>query len=65
MTTAAKQLLNEADAIERHAKGQLTAWTILGQTCKYEIAMNEAAKLRRAAEMTAVERREFLKGAGA
>ncbi len=62
MTTAA-QLLKEAEAIEAHAKDQLPGWIILGTTEKYSDAMDEAAKLRRAAGMTTANRNAFLRQA--
>jgi glucosamine 6-phosphate synthetase-like amidotransferase/phosphosugar isomerase protein len=56
-----KQVLREAEAIERSAKESLEAWVILGQTQKYADAMEKAAKLRRASTMSIAERNHFLK----
>lgn len=56
-----KQVLRDADAIEKSAKESLTAWTILGTTDKYSDAMEKVAKLRRAATMSIAERNQFIK----
>jgi hypothetical protein len=59
-----QQLTHEAASLEASAKDNLAAWSILGQTSKYDEHMTKAANLRRAAELKGAERREFMCGKG-
>ena len=60
MSTKA-QLKKEADGIEASAKENMTAWILVGQSSKFDEAMDKAAKLRKAAEMPVSMRREFMR----
>lgn len=60
----AKQLNHEAACLEASAKDSLVAWSILGQSSKYDEHMIKAANLRRAAELKGYARREFMQNHG-
>lgn len=64
-TVKAKYLIEDAEKIEKSAKENLKAWSILGQTDKYSEAMDTAYKLRAAAaEKNLSIRKEILRNAG-
>jgi hypothetical protein len=66
MTKTVKTLTNrmlqmEADSLETHAKSQLQAWIILGQTGKYDEMLARVSKLRRAMTIRGLRQRaEYL-----
>lgn len=49
----------EIKRIEEHANNSLEAWTIIGQTKKYEDEMAKARKLRRALEIKGIASRQY------
>lgn len=56
-----RMLQMEADAMEAHAKSQLQAWIILGQSDKYGEAMARVRKLRHAMTIKGLRQRvEYL-----
>jgi hypothetical protein len=60
-----KRLIEDAKRIEKHAEDQLEAWIALGQSDKYEKALDQARLLRLAANGKDVySRRAFLKISG-
>ena len=63
-TVNKQALLNEAASIEASAKNNLNAWCILGQSEKYGQALEQAAKLRKAADMGVAARRAYLVAQG-
>ena len=64
-TAAANWINAEADAIERHANESKAGWIILGESEKYDAAMNKVNALRYAANIDNLhDRREVLRGMG-